>query len=89
MVFQKGKKNVICYLTPVGELVVGIETKDIEITETEDSLKVDVEYALEINYDHIADCSSGSLCQVQSQSGRGIGAGSGRGRTGRSCGSCK
>ena len=30
---------------------------DIEITETEDSLKVDVEYALEINYDHIADCS--------------------------------
>ena len=57
MVFQKGQKNVSCYLTPVGELTVGIETRDIEITETEDFLKVDVEYALEINYDHIADCS--------------------------------
>ena len=57
MVFQKGQKNVSCYLTPVGELTVGIETRDIEITETEDFLKVDVKYALEINYDHIADCS--------------------------------
>lgn len=61
MVFQKGQKNVSCYLTPVGELTVGIETRDIEITETEDFLKVDVEYALEINYDHIATAASSSV----------------------------
>ena len=41
MVFQKGQKNVSCYLTPVGELTVGIETRDIEITETEASLYYD------------------------------------------------
>ena len=29
MVFQKGQKNVSCYLTPVGELTVGIETRAI------------------------------------------------------------
>lgn len=57
MVFRKGKDNVSCYLTPVGELMVGIHTKDIQIEEKLESLRVKVEYSLEINYDHIADCS--------------------------------
>lgn len=57
MVFEKNKKNLSCYLTPFGELMVGISTNDIRVEEGEDLLKVDVEYSLDINYEHVSDCN--------------------------------
>ncbi len=57
MVFEKDKKNLACYLTPFGQMMVGIRTVDIRLQETEDLLKADVEYALDINYEHVSDCS--------------------------------
>lgn len=57
MTFEKDKKNMSCYATPFGELMIGINTRDIRIVEEEDRLKVQVAYSLDINYQHISECS--------------------------------
>lgn len=57
MTFEKDKKNLACYSTPMGELVVGVQANHIRIDEQPDNLKVDVEYSLDINYEHLSDCN--------------------------------
>ncbi|MBO5371563.1 MAG: DUF1934 domain-containing protein [Lachnospiraceae bacterium] len=57
MVFEKNKKNVTCYQTPFGSMMVGIDAKDIKIVEAENDISVKVKYALELNYEHLADCT--------------------------------
>lgn len=57
MSFEKDKKNMSCYATPFGELMIGISTNDIRIDEEEDSLKVRVAYSLDINYQHVSECN--------------------------------
>lgn len=57
MVFQKNQKNMTCYLTPFGQMMIGISTDDIRLQEEEDQLKVDVDYSLDINYEHVSDCN--------------------------------
>ena len=56
MVFEKNKKHVTCYETPFGSLMLGINAKNIKITEAENDISVDVDYALELNDTHLADC---------------------------------
>ncbi|MEY8355577.1 DUF1934 domain-containing protein [Lachnospiraceae bacterium 54-53] len=57
MTFEKDKKNMSCYATPFGELMIGISTNDIRIHEEEDRLKVQVAYSLDINYQHVSECN--------------------------------
>ena len=57
MVFERNKKNHTYYSTPFGNLLVGISAKDIVLKAAEDSLDIKVEYALEVNYEHLADCT--------------------------------
>ncbi len=56
MVFQENKKNMSNYNTPFGQILVGIDTKKIQIDEREDNIVVDVDYALDINYEFLSDC---------------------------------
>ncbi len=56
MMFEKNKKNVTYYYTPYGSLLIGIEATKIEMEETEQDIHVTVDYALEVNYEHMADC---------------------------------
>lgn len=56
MVFEKDKKNVSYYYTPFGNLLIGIDAKKIQIDESEMDINVKVNYGLEINYEHVADC---------------------------------
>lgn len=56
MVFEKDKKNVSYYYTPFGNLLIGIDAKDIRIEESDMDINVKVNYGLEINYEHMADC---------------------------------
>ena len=56
MLFEKDKKNMSYYYTPFGSILVGINAKKIDVQETEDAINVQVDYALEINYEHMADC---------------------------------
>lgn len=57
LTFTKGEENVSHYSTPFGNLVLGIRANELEVTEEEGDIHVNVEYALEINYEHISDCS--------------------------------
>ena len=56
MVFEKDKKNVSYYYTPFGNLLIGIDAKSIQVDESEMDINVKVNYGLEINYEHVADC---------------------------------
>lgn len=65
MMFEKDKKNVTYYYTPYGSLLIGIDATRLEVEEEEDRLQVTVDYALEVNYEHLADCTI--VMKVQSK----------------------
>jgi uncharacterized beta-barrel protein YwiB (DUF1934 family) len=56
MLFEKGRKNMTYYYTPYGSLQIGIDAGKIETKETEDHIDVSVDYNLEVNYEHLAEC---------------------------------
>ncbi len=57
MIFEAHKKNVTYYDTPFGNLLVGIAATNIDVKEEKERIDVQVDYALEINYQHMADCT--------------------------------
>ena len=57
MQFYKNNKNLSCYTTPLGDLMIGIQANRISIDEGQDHLKINVEYSLDINYQHASDCN--------------------------------
>ena len=56
MVFQENKKNLTNYNTPFGQILMGIDTKKIQINEWEGHITVEVDYALDINDEFLSDC---------------------------------
>ncbi len=56
MVFEENKKNMTNYATPYGNILIGIDARSIRLEEAEERIEVDVDYALEVNYEHFADC---------------------------------
>lgn len=56
MLFEKDKKNVMYYNTPFGSLVVGIHAYRVDMKETENEMRIDVEYALDVNNEHMSNC---------------------------------
>ena len=56
MVFEENKKNMTNYLTPYGGILIGLDTSKVSFTESEKEIRVDVDYALEVNYEYLADC---------------------------------
>lgn len=69
MVFEKDKKNMTCYSTPFGSLMMGIDARSISIQESEEELHAQIEYALDVNYEHLADCSIQLHVQSKEQGG--------------------
>ena len=64
MVFEEGKKNKTYYNTPYGTLQMGISATGLELKESEDGIQMKVDYALDMNEEHVADC----YLTVQAQS---------------------
>ncbi len=56
MVFDKDKKNLTYYHTPYGSMEMAISASRIHCTESEQKIDIHVDYALEMNFEHIADC---------------------------------
>lgn len=56
MVFEQGKKNMTYYTTPFGTLQMGIAATAMELHESESGLDMKVDYALDMNEEHVADC---------------------------------
>ncbi len=67
MVFEKNKQNMTCYETPFGSLMVGINAKSIQLLEKENDISLDLEYSLEVNCEHLADCTI--KMEIQSKEG--------------------
>ncbi len=58
MVFQQGKQKVSFYNTPVGELLVQVDTSSIKVLEeNEDKIVAKIVYNLNVNQSHISKCS--------------------------------
>lgn len=57
MVFEENKKTMTSYQTPYGAILLGIDTKKIHITQTCDSMLVDVDYRLDMDGSYLADCN--------------------------------
>ena len=64
MVFEQGKKNKTFYNTPYGTLQMGIAATGLELKESEEDIQMKVDYALDMNEEHVADC----YLTVQAQS---------------------
>lgn len=56
MLFEEGKKNLSSYRTPYGMIMIGLDTSRVEWQVEQDSLHLEVDYALEANYQYVADC---------------------------------
>lgn len=57
MVFTLGQKNMTFYNTPFGNMYMGIETDNMEVSIEEALIRANIEYAMELNYEHVARCS--------------------------------
>lgn len=57
MVFERNKKSVSCYATPMGQMAVGINTNNIQVQESQDQLQILVGYSLDINYEPVSECN--------------------------------
>lgn len=56
MVFEEQKKNVTSYVTPFGNMMIGIDTEKVNVVEQDEKMILSVEYALDINYEQLASC---------------------------------
>lgn len=57
MIFERDRKNTSWYCTPYGSMMAGIEVNSMQVSETSELIQVDVDYSLEMNYEHLADCN--------------------------------
>lgn len=56
MFFEENKKNLSQYQTPYGTMLIGLDTDRVEAVIKEHELHLEVDYALEANYQYVADC---------------------------------
>ena len=57
MSFQKDKKTRTSYQTPYGSMMLGFDSRTIRVMETEDMLHVKLEYDMEVEEEHLAECT--------------------------------
>ena len=56
MIFEKNKKNLTYYKTLYGQMLVGLNTRNMEIEVSDETIKVRVEYELDVNDEPLANC---------------------------------
>ena len=57
MIFQRDKKTRTSYQTPYGSLMLGFDSKMIRVLESEDMIHLNLEYDLEVEEEHLVECS--------------------------------
>ena len=57
MVFEEEKRSMTWYDTPFGRLVLEIYGTNVRVEETAQYIRAEVEYELEINSQHMSNCS--------------------------------
>lgn len=56
MEFQPQKESNTCYTTPYGDIMMGILTKRVEVSDTEEEISIEADYDLSANYEKMAQC---------------------------------
>ena len=69
MSFEENKRNITNYITPYGSLLVGVDASRIDVVENDENIQVDIAYSLDVNYEHLADCTL--HMDIQSRDGSG------------------
>lgn len=54
---KSGKKTSSKYSTPYGDIIMGIRTFDLHISEGEDKICIDAQYAIEMGGEHVSNCN--------------------------------
>ena len=57
MIFEKNRKNLTYYRTPYGQMLVGVNTRNMEVSVEDDRINVQVDYELDVNHEPLADCT--------------------------------
>ena len=69
MVFEQGKRNMAFYTTSFGTLEMGISATNLELKESDSRLDMKVNYSLDLNQEHLADCCLDIHAQGKSAAG--------------------
>lgn len=69
MVFEQGKRNMAFYTTSFGTLEMGISATYLELKESDSRLDMKVNYSLDLNQEHVADCCLDIHAQGKSAAG--------------------
>lgn len=69
MVFEQGKRNMAFYTTSFGTLEMGISATNLELKESDSHLDMKVNYSLDLNQEHVADCCLDIHAQGKSAAG--------------------
>ena len=56
MIFEKNRKNLTYYRTPYGQMLIGVNTRNMEVSVDDDRINVSVDYELDVNHEPLADC---------------------------------
>ena len=56
MIFEKNKKNQTFYKTPYGQMLIGVNTRHLQVDFEEDKIAVRIDYELDVNHEPMADC---------------------------------
>ena len=56
MICEEGKENLSYYDTPFGSLLMGVNTSNIDWMEEEEQMRLQVDYDLSVNSDHVSKC---------------------------------
>ncbi len=68
MVFEEKQKNMTYYDTPFGNLLIGLATSKVDVKEEENSIDINIDYSLDINYEFVSDCKI-SICLKEKKAG--------------------
>ena len=69
MVFEQGNRNMSFYTTSFGTLEMGISATNLELKESDSRLDMKVNYSLDLNQEHVADCCLDIHAQGKSAAG--------------------
>ncbi|MBO4213947.1 MAG: DUF1934 domain-containing protein [Lachnospiraceae bacterium] len=56
LIFEPGNENFASYNTPHGELMMGLKTNELMISEEDEEINAHIEYEMSVNYNKVSDC---------------------------------
>ena len=54
--FEKNKKNLTYYQTPYGQMLIGVNTRHLQVDFEEGKIAAQIDYELDVNHEPMADC---------------------------------